>query len=116
MRPEIDALDRALARVGEDVVLRRMVSGSPVDVTCRGRVRSPNAQELAGGYSQSDSVLILSPTEIAIANWPGDSSLIRGGGASGDKVKIQGRFRNVERVNPIYVAGVLVRYELKAVG
>ena len=116
MRSAIEGLNRALARVGQDVVLRRMVSGSPVDVTCRASVRSPSAQELEAGFTQTDSVVILSPTPITAASWPGDSSLIRGGGASGDKVKIDGRFRNVEKVNPIRVGGTLVRYELRVLG
>jgi hypothetical protein len=116
MTPEINALNRALARVGEDVVLRRVVSGSNVDVTCRARVRSPTTQEVAAGYQQADSLVILSPTQIAQAGWPGDGSMIRGGGASGDKIKIQGRFRNIERSNPIFVAGALVRYELRVIG
>lgn len=116
MTVKIDALDRALARVGENVVLRRVVSGSNVDVTCRAQVRSPAVQEIAAGYQQSDSLMILSPTQILAAGWPGDGSLIRGGGASGDKIKIQGRFRNIERASPIYVAGVLVRYELRVIG
>jgi|SRR5215207_1897564 len=112
MRPWIEALDRALARAGEDVVLRRV--GTPnIDVTCRASVRSPRADELAAGYTQTESIVILSPSEITAAGWPAP---IRGGGASGDKVRIQGRFRNIEHANPIHVAGVLVRYELKVVG
>lgn len=116
MTAEIDALDRALARVGEDVVLRRVTSGSNVDVTCRARVRSPAVQEIAAGYQQDDSLVILSPTQILAAGWPGDGSMIRGGGPNGDQVKIAGRFRRVELADNIKVGGVWVRSNLRVVG
>lgn len=123
---EIDALDRALARAGEDVILRRVVGAQNsvnVDVRCRALVRSPSAQELVAGFKQTDSVVILSPTPIRRAQWPGGQppgaihpGMPRGGGASGDKVRIKGRLGNVESVNPIFVAGVLARIELKVLG
>lgn len=109
----IDALNRALARAGEDVVLRRN-TGTPTvpvntDVTCRAAVRSPTAQELVAGYTQTDSVVILSPSEATAASWP---LPVR----KGDRVLIQGRFRAVESVNPIFVAGELVRINLRVLG
>ena len=126
MSAEIDALDRALPRAGEDVILRRAVGAQNqvfIDVRCKALVRSPTTQELVAGFKQTDSVVILSPTEIRRAQWPGGQppgtvhpELPRGGGASGDKVRLQGRFRNVESVNPIFVAGELVRIELKVLG
>src|SRR3954464_11365478 len=119
----IDALDGALAAVGEDVVLRRIVGTGAnvanIDVTCRAAVRSPTAQELRAGFVQTDSVVILSPTQIRAAQWPGGvpagtvhPELPR----KGDKLRIQGRSRAVESVNPIFVAGELVRIELRVLG
>lgn len=124
MSREIAALDHALERAGEDVILRRVVGQAPnsanIDVTIRAAVRSYNPEELVGGISQTDSKVIISPTGIAAAQWPGgtptgatiDPSLPR----RLDKVVIAGRIRNIEVVDPIYVQNELVRIEMRVLG
>lgn len=126
--PAIVALDGALTQAGEDIVLRRTVGTAnqvSVDVECRAVVRSPNAQDLIAGFAQTDSMVIISPTPIARAQWPGGHlpsairpEIPRADGPSGgpDKVKIQGRFRNVLAVSPFFVAGELVRIEMRVKG
>lgn len=128
MKPEtaIDMLDKQLAENGEDIVLRRIVGTTNqvnIDVVIRASVRSPTNQQLVAGFSQTDSVVIMSPTQIAAAQWPGGTSptaihpeIPRGGGPNGDVVVIAGRTRKIEAVNAVFVGGVWVRATLKVVG
>lgn len=122
-------LDSALAEAGENIRLQRLTLGPngaqiPFEVTCRASVRQYQPSELAGGIIQGDSLVILSPTEIIKAQWPGgtpqssdaDKRVPRGGAGQGDKVIIQGRARNIEAAAPYYLAGELVRIELQCRG
>lgn len=125
MRPEIADLDDALADYGTDVVLRRVSGTAPnqtnTDVTVRAAVRSYQPNELVGGINQTDSLVIISPTQIAAAGWPAgesasttvaDPTLPR----RLDKMIIAGRARNIEVVDPIYLGGELVRIEIRVIG
>lgn len=118
--PHTTALDNALAEVGENVILRRGVSD---DVTVRAVARAFRPEELVGGISQSDSLVIISPTQISVAGWPnnqvagtppfdGPTWLPK----NNDKMIIQGRLRNVTFVKPISVGGEIVRIELTVSG
>jgi hypothetical protein len=126
MHPAIAALDQALASAGQDVVLRRIVGRAPntlnVDVTVRAVVRPFQSHELVGGISQTDSRVIMSPTQIANAQWPGgqpasSTVAIPSLPQVNDKIIVDGRVRNVEApVNPISLNGTLVRIELRVSG
>jgi hypothetical protein len=115
--PEIAALDEALAAVGEDIILRRVNGEDPnttnVDVTCRAVVRSFEPEELVGGIAQTASRVIVSPSEIEAAGWPGSSPNIP---RRLDQVIIAGRVRDIEAVDPIHVGSRLVRIELRVLG
>jgi hypothetical protein len=122
----IDMLDRSLARDGEDIVLRRVYGTAPAqtskDVSVRALVRAFSAEEIASGIAQTDSKVILSPTEITTAGWPqGEApsatvsipSLPR----ANDKCVIAGRVRNVlAPVRPFFIGSSLVRIELRVAG
>jgi hypothetical protein len=112
--PEIAALDAALVAVGEDIVLRRVIGEDPnttnVDVTCRAVVRTFEPEELVGGIAQTMSKVIISPSEINAAGWPGSGPNLP---QRLDQVVIAGRVKDIETVDPIYVRGVLVRIELR---
>jgi hypothetical protein len=123
MNPDILALDRALARTGEPVMLRRITgttNQSWVDVEVMALVRGYRPEQLVGGIVQTDSLVILSPTSIFGAQWPGgvvpgstvDARLPK----KGDKAIIRGAARNVETVGPIYSRGELVRIEMRVLG
>ena len=118
-------LDDDLAESGEDIVLRRVVGTLPntvnVDVTVRAVVRSYQPDELINGITQTESLVIISPTQIATAQWPGgelpsstvaNPSLPR----KGDKAVIAGRVRNIEVAQPFVVEGELVRIEMRVLG
>jgi len=92
-----------------------------IDVEVLAAVRSYRPDELVGDIRQTDSLAIISPTPIGRAQWPGgelptagvaDPSLPR----KGDKLVVAGRVRSIEFVAPIYIAGELVRIELRILG
>lgn len=127
MTAEIAALDGGLARAGEDIVIRRKAgSGSNqvnVDVKCRAVVRTVSADQIAGTITQNDVNVILSPTQILAAQWPG--GVYEGPVASdvdpriprvNDFAVVQGKQRQVKNAKPIFVGGVWVRMELVVSG
>jgi hypothetical protein len=125
---EVYELDKALAADGEDIVLRRvrgnsLATMSWVDVTCRAFVRGYRAEELVAGFTLQDSHVILSPTQIDAANWPGDAAdspptiddrIPRKN--RGDLAFIASKKRSVEAGVGIYMGDTLVRIELRVLG
>jgi hypothetical protein len=123
MTPEIAALDRAIARAGETVTLRRITGTSPqtfFDVVLSAVCRGYKPVELIGAIVQGDSLVILSPTDIDRVQWPGGQTPATIGDVRvpkvNDKVIQQGKPRNVQAANPVYVRGELVRIELQVRG
>lgn len=119
----IAGLDDALREAGQTVTLRRLVgttSQTPYDIVLPAHVRGYAPNEIVGGIRQGDSKVIVSPSPIAAAGWPGAGSATDGTDARmprmGDKVITQGRTRNVEAAVPIYAADTLVRIELQVRG
>ena len=72
---ELDALDRALARVGTAVVVRRVVAGVPSDANCKASVRSFGLKDdplrPSSEQAQDEILVIMSPTDLKAAGWPG---------------------------------------------
>jgi hypothetical protein len=119
----IEDLDADLAAAGEDCILRRVVATVNVDVTVRAVVRPFAPDELVGTIVQTDSHVILSPTQIADALWPDGLPFTPGPFTvdphvpkAGDKIAIQGKLRNVSFAKPILENGTLVRLELTVAG
>lgn len=118
------ALDDALADVGQDITLRRFTGTQkiPFEVECRAIVRGYAPDELVGGITQQDSLIILSPSEIERKGWPGPrsssdtSNYDRRIPRKGDAAVINGAQRNVEAAVGIYVADELVRIEMRVLG
>lgn len=71
----IAALDGGLALTGEDITIRRVVGKAPnqvnIDVKCRARVLALNDKQLAAGIPSNELNVIISPTQINNAQWPG---------------------------------------------
>jgi hypothetical protein len=117
-------LNAALASDGEWIELWRETGSQkiPFKVKCRAFVRGFTAQELVGGISQTDSKIVMSPTEITRSGWPGPNSSAmptnqdRRVPRKGDAVIISGRKRTVETAGGIYLAGELVRIEMRVLG
>ena len=117
-------LDAALAADGEWIELWRETGTQkiPFKVRCRAFVRGYAAQELVGGIAQNDLKIVMSPTEIIRAGWPGPNSSAtptdqdRRVPRKGDAVVIAGRKRAVETAGGIYVAAELVKIEMRVLG
>jgi stage V sporulation protein SpoVS len=115
----IAMLDSMLLRNGEDVVLQKIVAGSvSASVTCRAIVRGYRPEELLAGIVQEDRQVIISPTEIDAAAWPGgaDGPEDEREPVKGDRVKIAGRVHAIEAATGIRLAGTLVRIEMQVRG
>jgi len=81
--PAVMALDEALGPLGSDrgagvdAILRRVIgegdTAQNVDVTVRAQVRPRpgNTQDLSGGAPLTVYDVVLSPTQILAAQWPG---------------------------------------------
>lgn len=127
MTAEIAALDNALQRAGEDVVLRRFAGKAPnavnVDVTVRATVRTVSADQVVGTIVQNDLNVVISPSQIMAGQWPGG---LRDGAVQSaadpripratDFMVIQGRQRQVRVSKPIFVGGVWVRTDMVVAG
>ena len=71
----IAALDRALAQTGEDIILRHVFGIAPnqtsADVKCRAKVTAISAEQSVAGILATTFDIIMSPTQIKAAWWPG---------------------------------------------
>jgi hypothetical protein len=125
----IAALDNALAQAGEDIILRRVVGTAPnqvnIDVTCRARVNAATVQQIVAGISALEMNVILSPTQINEAQWPGghvplqppfdvDQRIPRIGGA--DWMIVRNVRRTVTFVDAKVINGELVRIDARVSG
>jgi len=118
---EIARLDRQLQQRGEDIVLSRKSATGSVDVTCRAKVSDYQPHELlpGTGLAQGDSRVVISPTQINDAGWPGDAPAVAGDPRlpmSKDSALIGGRRRAVKAVAPVYMQNVLIRINLVVSG
>lgn len=122
----IERLDKALARSGSDVMLRRMTEPTPTDLPVRASERPYAPDELTGGVRAGDHRLVLSPTGLDDANWI--AAFATTGGQSkpapfdvdpklpkrGDSVVIANRLRTIESVRPVEMDGTVVRIVVTA--
>ncbi|KQT13990.1 hypothetical protein ASG40_19375 [Methylobacterium sp. Leaf399] len=101
-------LDRQIAAHGQDVTLRRIVANaSAIEKPSRAFVRGYRPDELTGGIQQGDSLLTLSPSSIP-AEFSGAQDRLR----MNDRIVVSGRTRNVQYVDPVEIAGAIVRYNV----
>ena len=119
MAGEIEKLDRFLDSRGEWIKIRRTVGSANIDVDCRAFVRGYSPGELVGSITQQDSLVILSPTQINKAQWPGGQPIGSKIDAriptlvKKDTAIIAGAQRAVQAGVGIYKDGELVRIELQ---
>lgn len=102
----ISMLDRQLADHGEDIALRHMTGGAiAATESPRAFVRGYRPDEVVGAIQQGDGRVTISPTGLAAAPKFNDKTVI-----GGSKV------RNIQAVEEIRLAGVVVRYNLQVRG
>ena len=124
MIPERAALDRAIARAGMTVRLSRTTGAMPNQTTVAADVpaivRAYRTEQLVGTVTQGDSNVILSPTDIERAGWPGGTPPTNGTDArvpkTTDKVVFLGRSCSIIAVKPLYIRGELARIDLQVRG
>jgi len=124
----IDALDRSLkAGASQMVTLQRPMGArntAYVSVECRAMVIGYQPHEYSqtpgSGIMAGDSKVVMSPTQINAAQWPGgyvdgpttqgDQRVPKG---SIDRMIVAGRTRAVVAASPTYVDDVLVKLEIQ---
>jgi hypothetical protein len=119
--PETVALDQSLARAGEDVIVRRTIAASPVDVACRAKVSGISPQAVAGLIAVTDLAVIISPTQILAAGWPAGAVVTPGETDPripriNDFVVVKGKQRQVKFSDPIFVGNEWVRCNMIVAG
>lgn len=104
-----DSTVRGIARWGETITLRRMLTASTwTDISVRARVKGYAPDELVGGITQADRKIIALAVDVTF------NPALR----QGDKAIIRGRTMNLERVDDSTrrPSGELAAYELLAKG
>ena len=123
-------LDRRLEQRGEAISLRkRTQAGSTTswnDCTVPAIIRALTREELIGGITQQNFFMIISPTHIIRAQWPGGRPAPVGGSLIAptdpripivnDQVIFRGRTTGIQRVAPIFDSGECIRIELSVIG
>lgn len=101
---------------GEDVVLQRPAAPTTPDVFSIIAPCRANVTYFPGITGVGQSTVIMSPTGLIAAGWPGPNARAIGDPlvpiANHDKMLVAGRQRDIDAVRPRYVSGVLVRLEL----
>lgn len=126
MSVDIDDLDASLAEDGEDIVLRRLISGVQKSVTVRAHVRSYrlSATDLVAGISNLPFIVVISPSQILAEGWPQGAPAPAAPPfdvdpaipVKGDTVVIKGQVRTVKSVDPRAVDGEVVRIQMMVEG
>ncbi|QIG92884.1 hypothetical protein [Bradyrhizobium sp. 6(2017)] len=122
-------LDRQLRLRGEAVQLQRQVGTTTQSLTkadVRGVVKTLGIQQLIGGISQTNYTVIISPTDLRRAGWPGAiTAAIPSGLVSNkdnaiptisDKMWFRGAIKTISRADAIYDGDECVRIELTCTG
>ena len=99
-------LDQQLAEHGETIALRHMASGAAAaSEDVRAFVRGYKPDEVVGAIAQGDGKITVSPTGLVSPPKFNDKAVI-----GGSKV------RNIQAVEEVRLAGVVVRYNLQVRG
>lgn len=123
MNRHIAKLDRFIAQRGETVELQRTSGALPTQstfkVSLRASVRKFKDTELVGTIKDGDFKVILSPTPLDSVQW-------QGGVKTTDKIVFSDhplgpneglrRVRSIVSAMPLYINGVLVRWDLHVTG
>lgn len=103
----IALLDRQIAQHGQKIGLRRLNFGA---WELRAWSRGYRADELAGGVQQGDTLVIVSPTDLAASGFTG------GALKRLDRITVSGRERSVEIADPVTIGDTVVRWNLTVRG
>lgn len=109
-----DSISSALQRFGRTMTLRRVTAGPAgtkiyLDVSVYGTIKGYRPQEMVGTYEQGDSVLTISNTEIAAAQWPGPPR-------SNDEFVVDGKVRRVKSVETKHLGTAVLVHVCQVAG
>jgi hypothetical protein len=129
MNADLAQLDRRLARRGETIYLRRTVgtqNQSYVQCKLPAIIRTLTTEQLIGGIVQTNYLLLISPTHIIKAQWPGGKTPAATGGIiapsdpriplTTDSIYLRGAQKAVQRVAPAFDRNECIRIELTVLG
>lgn len=130
MNPLLAQLDRRLKQRGEPIYLRRQVNAGVantyVQIRMLGIVQALTVQQLIGGITQQNFVIITSPTEIYRQQWPGGKTPPATGSiiapsdfripTTNDALFVRGAQRAIQRVAPVFDRGEMIRLEINVLG
>lgn len=109
----IAMLDQQIHVHGQDITLRRPVANAAaIEKPFRAFVRGYRPDELAGGLQQGDTQVVLSPTGLPAEFADADATRLR----KLDRIIFDGRTRTVKFVEPVRIAGTLVRMNVTVEG
>lgn len=106
---DVGQVERQIGIAGRMIVLRRIVSGSPVDVSVKARVRFYTPRELTGDITQGDRRVKMSNKEIRDASWPGPPQ-------KGDRMVIDDRVTTIESVDSQYIGEDIASFVIQVRG
>lgn len=99
-----------IAREGQTVILRRVVTGTaPVAVTCKAMVRGYRGNELVQGMVQGDRRVVIAAATLVAAGWPVPPK-------KGDQVEVAGRRLTVQEVDAVFLRDDPAKYVMQAKG
>lgn len=134
--PHIARLDRMIRLHGEPIEIQRTIGSSntiTVRMNTRGIVRTLTQDQLVGGISTQNYLVILSPTDIREQKWPGAQGVDTPGGSgfkelgwrpprdwqmptTSDALFFRGVQATITGRALVYDKGEVVRLELKVAG
>lgn len=107
------SISGALTRFGRPMVLRRTKLSPtglvPLDVTVYGTADGYVPKVLVGSIAQGESLVVISNTEIAAAQWPGPP-------IKNDELIIDGKPRTIGSVDPKFLGPDILVYICRVTG
>jgi len=127
---QLARLDRQIRLRGEEVHLIRTTGTSTQTRTrarIRGIVKTLGIQQLIAGITQTNYVVIVSPTDIRRAGWPGEIATAANSGVPtsvkdpcipivNDAMVFRAAQKTISKVDAIYDGDECVRIELSCIG
>ena len=125
----LQRLDRQMRLRGEKVQLIRTIGASTqsrVRANIRGIVKTLGIAQLIGGITQTNYIVIISPTDLRRAGWPGANTATIPPGTTSNKdgvipppsdaMVFRASQKAISRADAIYDGDECVRIELSCIG
>ena len=125
--PLVARLDRQLRLHGEPITIRHQIAAVPRHVVqTRGIIKTFGRERLIGAITQTNYLIICSPTDLRNNGFPGSEPATIPNGTfppedpilpdTSGSVMFRGRFTGIMGVDAIYDGDEIVRIEIKVTG